>query len=78
MAMESVHIRIVWVLFLLGVGCIILKQFPYIFFKHLDIFDRLSSKSQKIILNLEGIIPDIIEDNPLYPIIENTKNFLKK
>ena len=45
--------------------------------KYLGVFDRLSSKSQKIITNLEGIIPDIIEDKPLYPVIEKTKNFIK-
>jgi histidine ammonia-lyase len=45
--------------------------------KHLDIFDRLSTKSQKIILNLGIIIPEIIEDAPIYPIIERTKNHIK-
>src|SRR5690554_5211394 len=45
--------------------------------RHLDIFDKLSSKSQNIILNLEDIIPDIIDDKPLYPVIERTKNYIK-
>lgn len=45
--------------------------------KHLDIFDDLSAKSQDIIRKLGAVIPDIIEDSPLYPIIENTKNYLK-
>jgi histidine ammonia-lyase len=45
--------------------------------KHLEIFDDLSTKSQEIILNLEEIIPNLIEDEPLYPIIEKTKNFIK-
>lgn len=46
--------------------------------KHLGVFDRLSSKSKDILRNLEDIIPDIVDDNPIYPIIERTKNYLMK
>jgi len=45
--------------------------------KHLDILESLSSKSKEIIVKLGAVIPDIIEDNPLYPVIERTKQYLK-
>lgn len=45
--------------------------------KHLDILESLSSKSKEIIVKLGTVIPDIIEDNPLYPVIERTKQYLK-
>lgn len=44
--------------------------------KHTGKTNLLSSESRKIITELETVIPDIIDDNPIYPIIEKTKNYL--
>lgn len=44
--------------------------------KHLNILEDLSTESKEIIIKLEALIPDIIEDKPLYPIIEKTKQYL--
>lgn len=46
--------------------------------RHTKKISKLSSKSQEIISNLEHLIPDIIEDRPIYPIIENTRKYLKQ
>ncbi|MCO5268659.1 MAG: aromatic amino acid ammonia-lyase [Brumimicrobium sp.] len=40
--------------------------------------EKLSPKSQEIIATLGEVIPDIIEDNPVYPYIQRTKDFLMK
>lgn len=45
--------------------------------KHLKIEDKLSSNSRNIMEELKEFMPEIIEDNPIYPIIENTVNYLK-
>lgn len=44
--------------------------------RHTNKIDRLSSKSKMIMSELETIIPDIIEDKPLYPLIQRTKEYL--
>ena len=46
--------------------------------RHLELTDRLSTKSKEVVESLDDIIPDIIEDKPLYGLIENTKQFLMK
>lgn len=46
--------------------------------RHTKKIDKLSPKSQKIISKLEQVIPDIIDDKPIYPIIEKTKGYLMK
>ncbi len=46
--------------------------------RHLKINKFLSQKSQQIISSFDEIIPDILEDKPLYPIIEKVKNAIKK
>lgn len=45
--------------------------------KHLDIENELSTESKNIMNSLKDIIPDIVEDQVLYPIVERTKQFLK-
>lgn len=46
--------------------------------RHLNIEKLLSKKSQEILGDFEAIIPDILEDKPLYPIIEIVKQAIKK
>lgn len=46
--------------------------------RHTNKIDKLSSKSKEIMKELETVIPDIIEDKPLYPIIQKTKEYLLK
>jgi histidine ammonia-lyase len=46
--------------------------------RHLNIEKLLSKKSQEILEDFEAIIPDILEDKPLYPIIEIVKQLIKK
>lgn len=45
--------------------------------KYLKIMQGLSSESRKILVKLENIIPDMIEDQAGYVIIEKAKQFLK-
>lgn len=45
---------------------------------HMKIAEKLSSKSKELYDDLCGIIPDIIEDKPLYQVIRRTKEFLMK
>ncbi len=44
--------------------------------RHLGQFNQLSRKSQDILKKLESLVPDVLEDKPLYPIIEQVKNML--
>lgn len=45
--------------------------------RHNEIQDKLSSKSQTVCEELVSLIPDIIEDKPLYPIIQKAKDYIK-
>ncbi|MEX2483132.1 MAG: aromatic amino acid ammonia-lyase [Brumimicrobium sp.] len=45
---------------------------------HLGVNDKLSSESKIIFDKLNSFIPDIVEDKPLYSMIEETKQFLIK
>ena len=45
--------------------------------RHLDKFDRLSSKSKEIMTELGKVIPDIIEDGIAYPIIGKIVDYIK-
>jgi histidine ammonia-lyase len=44
--------------------------------RHLGQTNQLSQKSQNILSKLETLIPDVLDDKPLYPIIEQVKNAL--
>ncbi len=45
---------------------------------HTNIETKLSSHSRKIFDDLSAFIPDIVEDKPLYQLIQQTKDFLRK
>lgn len=46
--------------------------------RHLEIHEKLSTKTKEILDEFALLVPDILEDKPLYPIIERIKQYLIK